>query len=156
MKWHWMGWEWRWYPVYKPGRWGFGHDSPGDSYDFPKKMTRLVRTFHKKTSCPECLGTAKTDSYEMVISGIRNVDWGNKDPKTCFNSIKHGFVGVKNNPQFKADRLVQFCAAYQNLNKSNNKKDWPAPSIKGLKCNKTPDQVSYKNIEILTKVGFCS
>ena len=67
----------------------------------------------------------------MIISGIRNVAWGNKDPIKCFNSIKHGFVGVKNDPQFNADRRVQYCAAYQNLNKMNNKKDWPAPSIKG-------------------------
>jgi len=111
-------------------------------------MTRVVKTFHKRRNCPKCLGTAKTDSYDMVISGIRNVTWGNKNPKTCFNSIKHGFVGVKNDPQFNTARRIQFCAAYQNLNKINNKKDWFAPSIKGLQCKKTPNQKFYKRPRI--------
>ena len=130
--------------IYEPSRTGFGHDSDEESADHaPQWMTRVVKTFHKRRNCPKCLGTAKTDSYDMVISGIRNVTWGNKNPKTCFNSIKHGFVGVKNDPQFNTARRIQFCAAYQNLNKINNKKDWFAPSIKGLQCKKTPNQVSY-------------
>ena len=145
--WHWNGWKWEGEVIYEPGTWGFGHDSPDGLYGSngqpPKKMNRLVKTFNKRRNCPKCLGTAKTDSYELLILGIKNVNWGNKDPKTCFNSIKHGFVGVKNDPQYNADQRVQFCAAYQNLNKINNKKDWEAPSIKGLTCKRTPNQVSF-------------
>ena len=118
----------------------------GYMYDHDDKYTRLTKSYHKSRNCQKCLGTSKTDSYEMVVSGLNEVNWGNKNPKNCFNTIKHGFVGVKNDPQFNADRRVTVCASIQSLSKVHNKRDWPKDSIKGLKCPRTPNGVSsYKH-----------
>ena len=119
---------------------------PGYGYDHDDKYNRLTKSFHKTRNCEKCLGNAKTDTYEMVVTGLNEVNWGNKTPKKCFSSIKHGFVGVKNDPQFNADRRVTVCASIQNLNKIHNKKDWPNDSIKGLKCQRMPNQVSLFTI----------
>ena len=92
-----------------------------------KAMSRAMVTFHKDGNCAKCLGNQKTDSYEMIITGWSNwkVQWGNKDPKKCFETAKHAFYGVKNDPQFNhSDDLA--CVLYQSLSSQvNNAKDWP-------------------------------
>ena len=90
-------------------------------------MSRAMVTFHKDGNCAKCLGNQKTDSYEMIVTGWSNwkVQWGNKDPKKCFETAKHAFYGVKNDPQFNhSDDLA--CVLYQSLSSQvNNAKDWP-------------------------------
>ena len=105
-----------------------------------KAMSRAMVTFYKDGNCPKCLGNQKTDSYEMIISGWGGwqVQWGKKDPKKCFETAKHAFYGVKNEPQLNfSDELA--CVLYQSLNSQvNNAKEWPNTTPKPPATTKEP------------------
>ena len=99
---------------------------PGNTWVSDNKaMSRAMATFHKEGNCEKCLGNQKTDSYDMIIAGYdRGVQWGNKDPKKCFETAKHAFYGVKNDPMLNtSDELA--CVLYQSLSSANNSKNWP-------------------------------
>ena len=65
----------------------------------------------------------------MIISGwggeAAQINWGNKNPKKCFETAKHAFYGVKNEPQINKSDDLQ-CVLYQSLKSQiNNAKEWP-------------------------------
>ena len=92
-----------------------------------KAKSRAMVTFHKEGNCDKCLGNMKTDSFDMIIAGWSSgdVNWGNKDPKKCFEQARHAFYGVQLDPQLNhSDDLA--CVLYQSLSKfDNNTKKWP-------------------------------
>ena len=43
--------------------------------------------------CTACLGDATKDKLEMIITGLENVDFGNKKAKSCLEGIQVGHAG---------------------------------------------------------------
>lgn len=80
------------------------------------EWSRYVMQFDKVGNCQKCLGSNKVDSYEMVIMGIKDVNWGNKDAKKCLALAKHIFIGEKSNPDLRGfDNDMIKCVAWQKL-----------------------------------------
>merc|ERR1719285_1115554 len=81
--------------------------------------------FTRREIVKNVLEIKKTDSYDMIIAGYdRGVQWGNKDPKKCFETAKHAFYGVKNDPMLNTSNELA-CVLYQSLSSANNSKNWP-------------------------------
>ena len=127
-----------------------------------KAMSRAMVTFYKDGNCPRCLGNQKTDSYEMIITGWNEwqVQWGKKDPKKCFETAKHAFYGVKNEPQLNfSDELA--CVLYQSLNSQvNNAKEWPnttpkPPPTTPAPTSSTSTSQSTTPDPTITTLPFC-
>merc|ERR1712241_436504 len=71
-----------------------------DSY-YRKDGERYVMQFDKIGNCKSCIGSNKVDSYEMIVMGIKDVKWGNKDAKKCLALAKHAFIGHKDDPELR-------------------------------------------------------
>ena len=82
--------------------------------------------FNKIGNCQKCLGSAKADSYEMVIVGTHAVKWGNKDAKTCLALAKHAFIGDKNEPELrgKDNDMIKCVAWHKFKTKNSNFSNW--------------------------------
>ena len=47
-------------------------------YRDDKEKSRYAIQYNKIRNCPKCLGNANKDSFEMLIIGLKNVNWGKK------------------------------------------------------------------------------
>ena len=43
--------------------------------------------FNKIGNCPKCLGNKKKDSLDMVLIGLKNVNWGKKGKGEKFERV---------------------------------------------------------------------
>jgi len=60
-----------------------------------------------------CLGNAKKDTFEYIVTGLSQVNFGNKDMETCLLSLKNGVLGGRNAPEV-TDEDVTPCVSWTN------------------------------------------
>ena len=59
--------------------------------------TNVVFQFTHTPCEGTCLGNASKDMFDLLVTGIASVDFGNKDKHACITSVKNGYLGVDKN-----------------------------------------------------------
>ena len=77
-----------------------------------KQMSRGMVTMHKERNCPKCLGSQKTDSFDMIISGwggeAAHVNWGKKAPRNV--SKQPSMLSTVSKTNLKLTRVMSYSA----------------------------------------------
>jgi len=63
--------------------------------------------------CTACLGDGTKDKLEMIITGLENVEFGNKKSKSCLEGVLVGHAGDPGLPELLTDNKAA-CVALNN------------------------------------------